>query len=87
MADHTLSIDELRGMPMSDLLRERSAGRMAVAKMRIGIELKKEKDTAAYKRAKRGLSRMETVLSEKSKSAKSSKALLKAKKSTTLTRS
>ena len=65
MADHTLTIDELRSMPQAELFRERSSTRLIVAKMRMGIELKKEKDTAAYKRAKRGLSRMETVLSEK----------------------
>ena len=65
MAQTTLTIEELRTMPLAELQRERTMRRMAVAKMRIGIELKKEKDTAAYRREKRVLAQMETVLTDK----------------------
>ncbi|MBU0458785.1 hypothetical protein KJ652_02635 [Patescibacteria group bacterium] len=62
-----LSIDELTNMQLPDLLREIKEQSSQVAKMRLGIKMNKEKDNAKYKREKKQLARMQTVLTEKSK--------------------
>ena len=86
----TTSIDELRSMQSSDLLRERKVIQAEVAGMRMGLQLKKEKDSARYRRERRALARIETVLSEKKQPSKSSKnaqkSLQKPKNSSTLRR-
>lgn len=63
-----LTIAELHKMNLSDLQREVHEQRTHVAKLRLGIKMKKEKDTAKYRREKTQLARMVTVLTEKSKS-------------------
>jgi len=60
-----LSIAELKKMQVKDLLRELREQSALVAKMRLGIKMKKEKDTGKYRREKKQLSRMQTVLTEK----------------------
>ncbi|MCF7844275.1 MAG: hypothetical protein K9M03_00410 [Kiritimatiellales bacterium] len=60
-----LSIAELKKMQAKDLLREIYDQSALVAKMRLGIKMNKEKDTGKYRREKKMLSRMKTVLTEK----------------------
>ncbi|MBI1812174.1 50S ribosomal protein L29 [Candidatus Peregrinibacteria bacterium] len=57
----TLTIGDLRNMQTADLLREIRSHRMTLRKMRLGIHMKKEKDTAKYRREKRTLARMLTI--------------------------
>lgn len=64
MATHS-SITELRNMQNSDLEREAQNKREHVAKMRMAIELRAEKDTAVYRREKKELAQILTVLREK----------------------
>ena len=52
-------------MPASDLRKEVRTQRNTVAKMHLGIEMSKEKDTARYQREKKQLACMLTVLSVK----------------------
>jgi hypothetical protein len=52
-------------MQIADLLREFKAQELLVEKMRLGVKLKKEKDTARYRREKRQLARMKTELTRK----------------------
>ena len=58
------TIKELRKMNLADLTREIFLQKALVAKMRLGIKMKKEKDTAKYRRERRQLARMETVFAE-----------------------
>jgi hypothetical protein len=58
---------ELRNMQVADLRREIAAQDGVVRKMRLGILMKKEKDTAKYRREKRLGARMKGILSEKGK--------------------
>jgi len=74
------SITELRNMPASDLRKEVRAQRNTVAKMHLGIEMSKEKDTARYQREKKQLARMLTVLNGKEAEEK-----MKSKKEATTT--
>ncbi len=62
---HTLSVSELRNMQPADIARDARDQRTLVSKLRLGIKLQKEKDTAKYRREKKLLSRMLTILSEK----------------------
>lgn len=56
---------ELRKMQTADLERDVTGKRMEIARMRLGIGLNHEKDTAKYRRERKELARMLTVLSEK----------------------
>ena len=60
----TLTAGEIRKMQRDDLLSEVTTKRGEIAKMRLGIEMGSHKDTAAYRRAKKELARMLTVLEE-----------------------
>ena len=60
-----LSTTELRNMQEKDLQGEIMSQKALVAKLKMGIQLQKEKDSAKYQREKKTLARMETVLSEK----------------------
>jgi ribosomal protein L29 len=64
---HSLSIKEIRNMQLEDLQRELKSLQLSVHKMRLQIRLKKEKDSAHYRREKKTLARMHYVLGEKSK--------------------
>jgi ribosomal protein L29 len=59
------SIIELRKMQPVDLRKEIREQEVTVAKLRLGVQLQKEKDHAKYKREKVQLARMKTVLTEK----------------------
>ena len=63
-----VSISELRNMPLDDLHREVREQELSVAKLRMGVHLNKEKDTAKYQREKKQLARMKTVWAEKQRS-------------------
>lgn len=63
------TITELRTMQVSDLRKEIRTQRTEVQKMRIQITMNTEKDTAKYRREKRQLARMLTVLTEKEREA------------------
>lgn len=52
-------------MQVKDLLKEIDEKRLAVAKMAMGVRMQSEKDTAKYRREKRELARMLTILGEK----------------------
>ena len=58
---------ELRTMSLEDLRREIRAHQTLTQKMRLQITMNTEKDTARYRREKRQLARMMTVLTEKLK--------------------
>ncbi len=58
-----VTITELLKMQPDDLHREIRAQHTLVEKMRIGIQMSKEKDTAKYRREKRQLARMHTAQS------------------------
>lgn len=60
---------ELRAMQKADLLKEIAEQRDSVAKLRMQIELKSEKDTAKHRRQKRYLARLLTVAGESKESA------------------
>ncbi len=62
MAHNLSSYGELLSTSTVDLLKDVTMQRMLVRRMRLGIELKKEKDTARYQQEKRHLARMLTAL-------------------------
>ena len=70
----TTTITELRAMSVSDLHKEIRAHQTEVQKMRLQITMNTEKDTAKYRREKRQLARMMTVLTEKQKATKGTEA-------------
>lgn len=79
------AMTELRGMPLQELRREIRDKQALVAKMRMGIQLKKEKDSATYRREKLAVARMMHALREKGeeplpKNASSPKVSAPAKK-------
>ena len=64
---NTVTIIELRNMTPEDLLKEIREQEHTVLKLRLHVKLGQEKDSAKLKRGKKQLSRMKTVLTEKSK--------------------
>jgi ribosomal protein L29 len=58
------ALAELRRMRPEDLRRDIRKSEEAIMKMRLGIKIGKEKDTARYRRSRRQLARMLTVLRE-----------------------
>ena len=58
----TPSFQELQKMPHEELLREAAQQRELVTKMRLGIQVGKEKDSARFRREKRQLATMLTAL-------------------------
>ncbi len=82
----TVTYTELMAMQMGDLRKEILAQQTTVRKMRIGITMNKEKDSARYRREKRMLARMQTALTMKTKaeSAASKETLKTAPKATTV---
>jgi ribosomal protein L29 len=59
------SINDLRKLSVADLQQEIRTQRSLVAKMRMGVTMRTEKDTAKYKRERVHLARLLTVLSSK----------------------
>lgn len=62
----TSSITELRALQTSDLLREIAEQETHVVKLRMGVKMGMEKDSAKYVRERKHLARMKTILTEKS---------------------
>jgi len=56
---------ELRKMQLQDLCSDVREQQKLVSKLRLGVKLQKEKDTAKYKNEKKQLARMRTILTEK----------------------
>ncbi len=80
MATHT-SITELRNMQPADLEREAQNKRQTIAKMRLMLQMRADKDSAVYRGEKRELAQILTVLREKKASAGEETALKNAPKS------
>lgn len=59
------TIKELQNMTPKDLLKEVSEQENMVVKLRLGVKLGKEKDSAKYVRERKQLARMKTVLTQK----------------------
>lgn len=66
MAKHA-SVAELQKMSIADLSAEVRECKHLVAKLRMGVSLQKEKDTAKLQKEKKHLARMLTVLTERKK--------------------
>ncbi|OGJ83217.1 50S ribosomal protein L29 [Candidatus Peribacteria bacterium RIFOXYC2_FULL_58_10] len=64
---------ELRKMQIPDLEKELRELTVSVLKMRLGIKLKKEKDTARYRLNRRQIARVRTILAEKQRESLSVK--------------
>ena len=60
-----VSTTELRQMQGTELQREVLQKRAAIAKMSLGLAMRSEKDSAAYRRHRKELARLLTILSEK----------------------
>lgn len=58
-------MSEFKAMQRPDLLREIKAQELLLEQIRVGVELKKEKDTARLKRERRQLARMQTEWTRK----------------------
>ena len=69
----TLSIADLRNMTLKELQGEIARQQGLVRKMRMGITLGREKNSAGYRREKRQLARMSTVETGKRKEELSGK--------------
>ncbi|NLG07047.1 50S ribosomal protein L29, partial [Candidatus Peribacteria bacterium] len=67
MAQHA-SMKELLNMSVDDVRRDVREQRATVAKLSMGIRMGKEKNSALYKREKRQIARMLTVLTQKRRS-------------------
>ena len=65
-----ITIKELRKMSPEDLHKEIVAQENMVVKLRLGVKLGKEKDSAKYIREKKQLARMKTVYSPVSSTSK-----------------
>ncbi len=65
MSSSTSTLGELLAMDIADLGRDLRQQRTAVAKMRMDIEMRKEKDTARYRRERRYLALLETAIARK----------------------
>ena len=63
---------EMRKMQPDELQKEIAAKRSTIAKKRIGIAVRSEKDSASFGRDKKELARLLTVQNEKSAAEKSS---------------
>lgn len=59
-----LSATDMRKMKPAELRKEIDGRRSSVAKIRIGITMRSHKDTAQFRREKKDLARMLTVLGE-----------------------
>jgi len=67
------SLKELRTMQVSDLRTEATDKRLSIVKLRMGIAVRSEQDTAKLRRERKELARLLTVIGEKT-SAKGQKA-------------
>jgi len=61
----TPTLVELRNMSLKDLKREETAKRALIGGMSLAIKMQKEKNTAKYRRKKKELAKILTVIGEK----------------------
>ena len=61
----TLSLTDLRKMQASDLEKDLQEKKLALAKIRLDIGMMSQKDTSQYKKSKKEISRILTVINEK----------------------
>lgn len=64
MPKHATTIAELRSMSAADLRKDIAELRTELAKKRLAVEARTEKDTASYTRSKKQLARALTVLAQ-----------------------
>jgi ribosomal protein L29 len=69
MPKHVTTTVELRAMSAADLRKDIAELRNEVAKKRLDVQTRSEKDTAAYTRSKKQLARALTVLAQIEQSA------------------
>jgi ribosomal protein L29 len=65
MASTITSAGELRAMQIADLERELAETTLSAQKLRLGLAMQKEKDSAKYRRERRHRARLLTILREK----------------------
>lgn len=75
-----VSAAELRKMPAADLRKEIVEKRASVSKMKVAVEMRSHKDTAQFRRERKELARMLTVLNQVESSDNSTKTPLKAER-------
>lgn len=61
----TAAAKDMRKMSVSDLESEAATLRSEIGKIRMGLAMRSEQDTAKFKRTKKNLARVLTVLGEK----------------------
>lgn len=77
----TTSAAEMRKMTPADLRKEIAERRSSVAKMKLGVEMRSHKDTAQFRREKKELARLLTILCEvESAGEEKGKSTLKSKR-------
>lgn len=78
---NTTTTKELRNMTPADLQKDIRTQEHSVVKLRLGVQMGSEKDSAKYVRAKKQLARMKTALNDSQTTEKSvSSAPTEAKK-------
>lgn len=65
----SFAMTELQNMPLNDLLHEMKEVSSAILRLKMGVRLRKEKDTAKLRRERRRLARILTVVTQKQGSA------------------
>lgn len=63
------TITELRAMQPKDLQNDVAEQSLLLAKMRLDVDLRSEKDTAKLRRLRKTIAQMKTVLNEKPKTS------------------
>lgn len=71
------TITELRNMQAAELEKDLQEKKLAVAKMRLDIDMRSQKDTAQYKKEKKQVARIQTILTEKKADGKGLKTAQK----------
>lgn len=77
MSTH-LTPKELRNMPKEDLQREIKGKSLSIAKMRLDVAIGSHKDTAEFRREKRGFARLLTIAREQELKSKPKKTRVSA---------
>jgi len=56
---------ELRNMQISELEKDLQEKKLIVAKMRLDVDMRSQKDTAQYKKEKKQVARIQTIITQK----------------------
>lgn len=73
----TTSITELRALQVADLLREIANQETLVVKLRMGVKMGMEKNSAKYVHERKQLARMQTVMTEKNQTTQTNQKIQK----------